>query len=107
MRSRSRRLHLGHEGRILEGQPAEVAWDALGADFAELSPPSGDRRAVARLLKELRAYGEVLRLLLSAEDESALGALAGLAVQAELVEEALEEYGLDGCAGITGLRSPR
>jgi hypothetical protein len=54
------------------------------------------------LRAELRKYTKVLRMLQTAEEEEALTAAAAIVVQGNRAEDAMRQYGLRACKGITG-----
>ncbi len=80
-----------------------VGFEAFVAEVKKLPVPPGDESAVRRLRTELRNYARVLRMLQTAEEGQALAAAAGIVVQGNRAEDAMRQYGLRACKGITGV----
>ena len=80
-----------------------VEFERFVTEIASLRVPPGDERAMRRLRTELRNYAKVLRMLETSEDEEALAAAAGIVVQGNRAEDAMRQYGLRACKGITGV----
>jgi hypothetical protein len=80
-----------------------VEFERFVTEIASLRVPPGEERAVRRLRTELRNYAKVLRMLETSEEEEALAAATGIVVQGNRAEDAMRQYGLRACKGITGV----